>query len=414
MGLFQMLFGHKEKENEKVKDELTPYFETLSGYSPVYTSQDGGIYELGICRSAIHRKALESSKANPALTIPNKRIEYIVKKRPNPYMTASQFYYRLRTIYEVENNAFIVPIEDDMGKIIGVYPIVPSMSEIKEYNKKLYVIYTFGSGEKKAIELERVGHVKKMQYKDDFFGSSNRPFRSIADLIRAQEKGTKSAIENGSDLRFMGKLNTEIIDEEDFKEQQEFLQKMNLRANNTGVFLWDNRYEDMKQLLNKPVLLDSKQKETIDNSAYTYWNISENILQNKYNEDEWNAFYESEIETFFIQTSEVLTFMLYTESQIKNGNEILLASDRLQYASNTTKINVAKEYYDRGLITKNQALKILNMPPVEGGDTYKIRAEYINEADVGKGGKEKDELNGQNSSTNDAGAATSGDTEPKD
>ena len=381
MGLFEFLFGKK-----KPKADLKPYFYPLSGYSPVYTSVDGGIYELALCKAVVHRIASECSKGKPALTKENSRIEFIVAKEPNEFMTTSQFFYRLATIYEIENNAFIVPIENEFGSITGIYPVCPSQATLKEFDGDVYIVYTFPNGTQKAIEYNRCGHLRKMQYKNDFFGDSNRAFTPTADLVKAQELGTEQAIKNGSNLRFIGKLNSEIVDDEDMKEQQEKIHRMNLSGNKTGVFLYDSRFESMEQIKQQAVLLDADQKKAIENSVFNYWGVNEHFLQNTYTEDEWNAIYESKVEAFFIQVGEVISRMFYSRDQRKNGSEILLTSDRLQYASNSTKIQVAKEYFDRGLISTNQALSILNMPPVEDGDKRYIRAEYLNITDkVGKG-----------------------------
>lgn len=396
MGLFDKLFG---KPKKKTQPMLYPYFYPMTGYSPVFTSQDGGIYELGLCKAAIHRIATECSKGKPALVNDNERISFIVTREPNEFMTTSQFFYRLATIYEVENNAFIVPIEDAFGKVIGIYPVCPSQTELRELNGTVYIVYTFGDGKQKAIEYDRCGHLRKMQYKNDFYGDSNSAFRSTADLVRAQESGTQNAIKTGSDLRFIGKLNSQIVDEDDMKEQQEFVSRMNLQGNQTGIFMYDSRFESMDQIKAQAVLLDADQKKAIENSVYNYWGVNEHILQNNYTEDEWNAFYESKVEAFFIQAGEVLSKIFYSRSQRVRHNEILLTSDRLQYASNNTKIQVAKEYFDRGLITTNQALAILNMPPVKDGDKRFIRAEYLNIDGVGKGVTD---------------SATTGNSNPKD
>ena len=382
--LFEFIFGRKPKKQVNLK----PYFALFSGYNPIYTSQDEGIYELSLARSCIHSLATEYAKATPSVVTktdkPNARINYILTKKPNPFMTPMQFMYRLSTIYLIENNAFIVPIEDDFGKIIGLYPILPSMAELKEdTNGTLYVVYSFWDGTSKAIEYSKVGHLKRMQYKHDFFGEDNRAFRALADLERAQEKGSAEAIKNGSNIRFMGKLNQQIIDDEDFKEQQQSVARLNLNDNETGLFIYDSRWEKMDQVTSTPVLLDAEQKKAIDNSVYTYWGVNEDFLQNKYSEDVWNAIYESNIEPFLIQCGEVLTGMFFSEYQMQEGSEIMLSSDRLQYASNQTKIQVAKEFFDRGLMTTNQALSILNLPPVKDGDKRYIRSEYINIEDVG-------------------------------
>lgn len=388
--LFDIIFGRKPKK----KVNLKPYFALLNGYNPIYVSSDEGIYELGLARTCIHSLATEYAKATPSVISrtnkPNARINYILNKKPNPFMTPSQFLYRLSTIYLVENNAYIVPIEDDYGRIIGLYPILPSMTELKEdTNGTVYVLYSFYDGNQKAIEYSRVGHLRRMQYKNDFFGASNSAFKNTADLVRAQEKGSAEAIKSGSNIRYMGKLNQQIIDDEDFKEQQRSVSALNLNDNETGLFIYDSRWEEMKQVTSTPVLLDAEQKKAIDNSVYTYWGVNEDFLQNKYSEDVWNAIYESNIEPFLIQCGEVLTAMFFSDEQMSEGKGIMLTSDRLQYASNQTKIQVAKEFFDRGLMTTNQALAILNLPPVKDGDKRFIRSEYINIEDVG-GRKEVD------------------------
>ncbi|RGJ72180.1 phage portal protein [Eubacterium sp. TM05-53] len=409
MGLFKFIFGNK---NPYSSFGLNSYFSSLSGYQPVYTSQNEGVYELSLVRACIHSIATECSKATPVLRKQNKSKEFVIAKQPNAFMTASQFYYRLATIYQVENNAFIVPIEQyDKSKgryeVVGIYPIAPSTSEIVEKNGKIYVKYTFGSGETNVIEYDRVGHLRKMQYKNDFFGQNNDAFNTTADVLEAQEKISKDAMESSANLRFIAKLNSAVAKKEDMMKQQEMLQEVNLgNKNKTGVFMYDARFEEMKPYDKKPVLLDSEQKKAIDNSVFNYWGVNENILQNKYNEDEWNAFYESMIEPFFIQVGEVLTKMLYTDYQRKNGDEVLLTSDRLQYASNQTKIQVAKEFFDRGIITTNQALCILNMPPVPDGDKRLIRAEYVSISDT-KVGKGVTDNGGQPIKTEDNGSQSS-------
>ena len=89
------------------------------------------------------------------------------------------------------------------------------------------------------------------------------------------------------------------------------------------------------------------------------------------------------------------------------GKAVKLTSDRLGYASNKTKISVATQFVDRGMVTINQALDILNMPPLpdDEGNLRVIRSEYINAKDVGNtlAGKEVkgDGKNGYSSNKDD-------------
>ena len=68
--------------------------------------------------------------------------------------------------------------------------------------------------------------------------------------------------------------------------------------------------------------------------------------------------------------------MLFTTKELAFGNSVMFSANRLQYASNTTKLNVSTQLFDRGLITMNQVMDIWNMNHVEGGER-KIRGEYV-------------------------------------
>jgi len=126
--------------------------------------------------------------------------------------------------------------------------------------------------------------------------------------------------------------------------------------------------------------------------VYNYFGVSENIVQNKFNEDEWNAFYEGKIEPFAIQLSLAMTNMAFTPEQINKGCGIIFSASRLQYASNKTKLEVSTQLFDRGLISYNEVADIWNMPrdPANGDKRY-IRKEY---AELDKLDKDKDKDGG--------------------
>ena len=75
-------------------------------------------------------------------------------------------------------------------------------------------------------------------------------------------------------------------------------------------------------------------------------------------------------------SSLVMTNMTFTEQEIAFGNQIIFTANRLQYASNQSKLNIVTQLFDRGFITHNQGREIFNMAPTEDGDKYYIRKEY--------------------------------------
>ena len=71
-----------------------------------------------------------------------------------------------------------------------------------------------------------------------------------------------------------------------------------------------------------------------------------------------------------------------------NGSEIILTSDRLQYDSTQTKLNVATQMFDRGMIDTDGALNIMNKAPLPNDEGKKrfIRGEYIQVTKSNQGG----------------------------
>lgn len=350
-----------------------------------YLSRD--IYELALARACINKIATECSKATPTLTKPNKRVEYFVSKYPNPYQTASQFIYQLVTILLAENNAYVIPILDEFGKTSGLWAASPDSCEIVDVYGQLWLKYETGDGQKQIIEYELCGHLRTMQNKSTLMGESNMPFKKVAALYEQDiDKSMEKLAASESPVQWVGQLNAPILDDEALKEEQDRLNRLNLKGNKTGTFLYDNRYTRMDQVSKETSIMSPDDIKQMENMAYSYWGVGEKLLQNAYTEDEWNGFYQSRIEPILIQIGEVLTKVVFSRNQIMDGNAVEMASNRLQYASIKSRIDVAFGTYDRGMATMDSSLDILNLPPLpngEGAHRY-IRGEYRQEGTPAK------------------------------
>ena len=76
--------------------------------------------------------------------------------------------------------------------------------------------------------------------------------------------------------------------------------------------------------------------------------------------------------------------MTFTDKEIAHGNQIMWTANRLQYASNKTKLEMSTQLLDRGVLTINQVNEIWNLPPVEDGDKRFIRREYVDVENLDK------------------------------
>ncbi|WP_197979809.1 phage portal protein [Anaerocolumna chitinilytica] len=331
-----------------------------------------------LTRAAIDRYATFCSKLKPEIQgSAYKNLEKVLQFKPNPWMNTSQYLYRLATILKVNTTAFIVPLyAEDYETIIGFYPLLPQRTEVIQVAGEPWLRYYFQNGQKAAIEYSRVGVLTKYQYKSDFFGDGNKALSPTMNLLDIQKQGITEGIKQSATLRFMARL-SQVLNPTDLNKEREAFSKDNLSADNqSGVLLFDMKYADVKQIDSKPFIVDAEQMKIIQNNVFNYFGTNEDILQNKYDENKWNAYYEGEIEPFALQASLVHTNMMYTQKELAHDNAVIFTANRLQYASNSTKLQVSSQLFDRGILSTNQVMDIWNMSHVPDGDKRYIRKEY--------------------------------------
>lgn len=377
MGLFERIFGPR---NDVVKIEN--YFQSLTAYQPVWRTTGGGVYEALETRAAIHAIATHTSKLKPHVKgSAGKRYERMLQVKPNPWQTTSQFLYRLRTIYEVENTAFIVPLtsEYDDSDVVGLCPVCPSSCEVKEGRSgKMLLKFTFPNGKTGYMDYDRCGILTKMQYRDDFFGADNSVLNPTMRVIDMQNQAMEESMKQGATIRFMAKVSNSLRPES-LKAMREQFVKDNLGPdNNGGVMVFDNKYSDVKQIASKPYVVDADQMKLIDENVDRYYGVNGKILKNDWDESEWAAFYEGNIEPFALQASLVIGCMIFSDRQLAAGNGVEFSANRLQFASINNKLNSITQLFDRGMMNRNEGREILQMPGIgPEGDKFFIRGEYV-------------------------------------
>ena len=372
--LFQKIFGN----NNNQPSGYDGFFKTFSAYIPVFTSFEGSVYESELVRSAIHAKANHISKLDvKVLGSAKPKLQTKLKAGPNEFQTWGQFLYRLSTILDVQNTAFIVPVLDLYGDTTGIYPVLPSRCSIEEYNGVPYLRYQFQNGQIAAMEMSRCGIMTKFQYEDDFFGSTNNALMPTMDLISIQNQGIEEAVKSSASFRFMAKMSNFAKSEDLAKEQRRFTAE-NLSADNGGVLLFPNTYSEIQQIKSNPFVVDAEQMKAIQNNVFNYFGVNEDVLQNKSFGDSWDAFYEGALEPFAIQFSDVVTKMLFTETERAYGARIMATANRLQYMSVKDKISFCKEMGDRGYILIDEGREVFNMEPLPDGEGQRapVRGEY--------------------------------------
>ena len=371
MGAFKKLF-----DKIKVNKLMGNFFTMLDGYSPVFTTYDGGVYEMELTRACIHTFANHCSKLQPKVSGADGRgIQALLDGKPNPFMTSTQFLYKAATIYETQNTCFIIPILDKFDRIIGYYPVLPSVTELREHNGEPFCVYTFGNGERAAIELSRVGVISKFLYRNDFFGEDNSALEPTMQLLATQNQGIAEGIKNSASYRFMATVSNFTKGKDLVQERKNWVEQ-NMGPEAGGLALFPNTYANVQQIQSAANPVDTDQLKIIQDRVFTYFGTNEDVLLNKAVGDAWSAYYEGKIEPFALQLSQAMTTMTYSQNERTRQNAIVWSANRLQYMTNADKLEVSSQMFDRGILSTNDVMDIWNLPHVEDGDKRYIRKEY--------------------------------------
>ena len=381
MSLFDNIFRPKEaKKSQEALKEANEVFYSLRGYKPVFRDWNGKIYESEVVRAAIDARARHISKLKiETVGTAQPSLQNKLRTGPNQWMTWSQFLYRTSTILDIHNTAFIVPVFDANMVITGYYPVLPVSAEIVEYDKKLWLKYQFSHGETAAVELQKCAILTKHQYKEDFFGDKNDALNETMKLIHIQHEGIQEAIKNSASYRFIAQVNNFTKTEDLAKERKRFSEEnLTKEAEAGGILLFPNTYANIKQVEAKPYTVDADQMKLILENVSTYFGVNEKVLKNEANGDELDAFYNGAVEPFSIQFSDAMTKAIFSERERAQGSFLIANANRFKYMSTTSKVSLAQQMLDRGVMSINEARDLFSFPPVEGGDVRTIRGEYKN------------------------------------
>ena len=378
MGMLEKIFGRREQPAALKNASV---FKMLEGYTPVWTTWRGSVYESELIRASLDAWGRHAAKLKPNVSgSAQKELGNRLKVRPNAFQGWTQFLYQTATVLGARNNVFLVKTRDDYDTPTGIINIIPDSWELVEYQGEPWIRFTLSNNKRRAERLAETGILTRFQYKSELFGENNEALKPVLDLITMQRQGITEGIKNGNSYRFYAKSDNWATDA-DIGEEMERFNKFTFGNRKTagGVLIFPNTYEDIHEMKPGGYTVDKEQQEHIKTNVFDYFAVNEDILQNKAFGDAWLAFYEGFVEWFSIQLGESVSGMIYTDRERgAYENQVFFTSNRLQYMSNADKLNAVTQLGDRGLATRNELREILNLEPLpeEIGNQIPARGEY--------------------------------------
>lgn len=386
---FWDLFKRKPRESGR------HYAPTQSGYSPIFADFGNDIYASDLIVQAIRCKATEFKKLKPRhirtgadgkqIVVTDSSIARCLR-RPNKYMTQSDFFEKITILLELNKNAFIYPTYyiSNGGEryYTGLYPLKPvNVDILSDQSERLYYRFTFGNGYQVDLPASDVIHWRKDYGVDDYFGGNmfgGNDNRGLIKLLKEYDKLTQSiAVALGVSMKINGIVtyNSYLGDENIEKRQEEFNRKL---ANNESGLLFGDRSLDYN-FTNIPRDIKFVDKDTMEffyQAILRNTGVSLAILSGDYTKVQKEAFYEHALEADIKSLGEAMSKVIFTEREESYGNAIMLYPNSIVFMSMENKLSALQICLPAGIFVKDEARELLGYPPLPNGQGQVIAQGY--------------------------------------
>lgn len=338
-------------------------------------SYNGNYYKSDIVRAAIRPFAAHIGKIEPKIILKDKKgiktdvnpyLEAVLRT-PNPYMSLQVLLEKTANCLKLNNNAFISIYRNKSGKVISLYPLSAyGARKIFNSSGELFLEFSLTNGTLQTFRYEDIIHIRSdFTQSDDIFGESPaETFKDLMEVVKNSDNSIINAIKNGGIIRWIVKYNEVFKQGHLKKKSQEFAEDF---LNNDSSVVVTDQNSEAKQITPTDYVPNASLQDKAKQRIYSYLGTNEAIVQSKYTEDEFQAYFESAIEPIIKQLSDEFTRKIFTFEEQLRGFKIVFSANSLQFASLKSKLNLL-QMVDRGAMTPNEWREVLNLSAIEGGD----------------------------------------------
>ena len=355
MGILSNLFRQKAQPQAVI--EINNTFSSFSG-----TAYGNAAFRAAVDTIGRHTAKLQAHTDD-------KRLEALLNNAPNGYMSGYDLLYKTAAAYFTHNNAFLLLARDEAGNITAIYPLNPQSVEFRPAaDGALYLECSFADGRQVIFPYADIIHLRRHFLTNDLLGDGNAPLFPLLDTAQTLNQGIAASVKNGTSIRGVLKFTSLVNPTQVKAEKEQFVADYFNPNNSGGVAATDQRFDFVPTNVT-PYNIPQEQVEAVNRQIYDYLGINGKIISGSYTENEFSAFYESVVEPFALQLSQ--------EFHLKCGSDVTFTAERLEFSSAETKIKLLHEAAPLGLITVNEARKLLALPPVDDGERRLQSLNYV-------------------------------------
>lgn len=325
----------------------------------------------------------------------------LLKLRPNPYMSASDFWKCLESQRNIYGNSYawldFVQNGKNAGKIQGIYPLDSTKMQIwvddvglLSSKNKVWYVYTDNMGNQYKLQSTDLLHFKGLTT-DGLVGIS--PIEALKNSIEnaaAAEQFLNNSFKNGMQtagiINYVGDLSPQA--EQTFREKFEQMSSGLQNANRISLLPIGYTYQ--------PISIKLTDAQFLENTQLTERQIAAafGVKLHQINDLE-KASYASTSEAnreFYVDTlmailtmyEQELTYKLFLPQEIMSGYYIKFNADVILRGDTKTRYEAYATAIQNGIKTPNEVRALEEDPPLEGGDQLLLNGNMIPATMAGK------------------------------
>ena len=401
--------GRKEEKKEKLQYAL------VNGIMPVFTQFGEDIFASDVVANALHTIARETSKCivksvretySPhKVTVQQDEITTLFRTKPNPLMTAQEFFYKVSWLRVADRNAFIYPMYEFTAngdrKYTGFFPLRPlNAIFMTDTRNNLFICFQFANGENYILPYEDIIHLRYDFTVNDVLGGNmnggpdNRDTLKTAAILDKAMQGLPKAIEASLQLKGVYTSKT-VVDAEAIKKERDKFED-HIMSSKAGIVALDLA-GDFTPINIAPTVIDHNILEYLENKLLKRYGVSMAIITGKYTDDEYAAFYQTCIEDFIIQFQQAATACCYPKTKIEQGYGVKVYDRLIQNMSMDKRLKIVELMGPPGDISHDERRELVGYEPDGGPNRVSLNfvdasiANQYQSKSLQKGDTKKDE-----------------------
>lgn len=282
-------------------------------------------------------------------------------KRPNEYQSQSSFIYKIVANLKKNNECFVYIDRSKRNKVKQLHVLNHGNCQIKVVEDELLFEFLLPiTGTKKVVPYSEIIHIRDKYMNNEFYGDDQQEtLKNLVNTKHTLEQGIEKYIHTSNLIRGIVQVNAILKNEDLQKYLNDFNGQFDNLENKSSFAVLDNKAA-FQPISSNAQIPDHEIFESVNREIYSYFGLTQEIVENNASNDSMEEFYDSVIAPILKQISE--------EFSDKLNMTVALTLDNYIFASFAKKISAVKEMVQFGILSIDESRQLLGYGKIPGGE----------------------------------------------